>query len=111
MRMKNENVELFAGFHWDVRYSLYALILLAVLFAPARSFAQKRVAAVPATTSLAITSEPNAIIEIYEIGRGKPYAPGNPQLLKVSAGRHPLRVRAIGLKEETLPLIPARHSV
>src|ERR1043166_688564 len=111
MRMKNENVELFAGFHWDVRYSLYALILLAVLFAPARSFAQKRVAAVPATTSLAITSEPNAIIWIDEIRRGETDASGKLQLLKVSAGRHTLRVRAIGFKEVSLPLIPARHSV
>lgn len=110
MRMKNENAGLFSG-HRSVRRSVYALILLAVVFTPAHSFAQRRVAAAPATTSLNITSEPNAIIWIDEIRRGQTDASGKLQLQKVSAGRHTLRVRALGFKEVSLPLLPGRRSV
>lgn len=88
------------------------LILLAVLFVvPVHLLAQKRAATTPSrSASLAITTEANAIVWIDEIRRGVTDSSGRIEL-KVSAGRHMLRVRAIGLKEASLPLVAGRRSV
>ena len=64
-----------------------------------------------ATRSLTITSEPNAIVWIDEIRRGVTDASGTLELKNVSGGRHTLRVRAMGFKETTLPLLSGRRSV
>ena len=88
------------------------LILLAVLCViPVHSLAQKRVANPPSkSASLTITTEPNAIIWIDDIRRGVTDASGRLELKKISAGRHVLRVRAMGFKEATTLLLPGRRT-
>ena len=88
---------------------LLGSILLAESVLTPRIGAQKRAAALP--RSLTITTEPNAIIWIDEIRRGVTDAVGRIELKKISAGRHLLRVRALGFKEVTFPLIAGRRSV
>src|ERR1044072_639257 len=61
--------------------------------------------------SVTITTEPNAVVWIDEIRRGTTDASGTLEIKKVSAGRHTLRVRALGFKEASLPLVPGRKSV
>jgi tetratricopeptide (TPR) repeat protein len=94
------------------RKFLSALIVLAVLFVVSpNSLAQRRAATPPVrSVSIAITTEPNAIIWIDEIRRGLTDAAGRIEL-KVSAGRHTLRVRAIGFREASLPLVAGRRNV
>ena len=76
-------------------------------------FSQRRSsrAAAPYSRSLTITSEPNAIIWIDEIRRGVSDASGTLELKKISAGRHTLRVRAIGFREVTVPLLAGKRSM
>jgi len=90
-----------------------ALTLAGFLFlVPANSAVQKRRAAPLARpASLTITSEPNAIVWIDEIRRGTTDATGTLELKSVSAGRHVLRVRAMGFKETTVPLVAGRRSI
>jgi len=84
------------------------LVLLPCLVLPFQSIGQKRGAASP--ISLTITTEPNAIIWIDEIRRGVTDAAGTLALKKISAGRHALRVRAMGFKEVTMPLLAGRRN-
>jgi tetratricopeptide (TPR) repeat protein len=89
-------------------------VSVVVLLANANAvFSQRRskAASLPAAGSLTITTEPNAIVWIDEIRRGVTDASGRLELKKISAGRHTLRVRAMGFKETTLPLLPGRRSV
>jgi tetratricopeptide (TPR) repeat protein len=70
--------------------------------------------AVPAAhgqTVLTITTEPNAIVWIDEIRRGTTDASGKLTLNKISAGRHSVRVRANGFKENVTPLVPGRRAL
>lgn len=63
---------------------------------------QVAVAQRPATTSsnsLTITTQPNAIVWIDEIRRGKTDASGKLALTGIGSGRHTVRVRANGFKE------------
>ena len=75
-------------------------------------FAQRRSSAAvqPALRTVTITTEPNATIWIDEIRRGVTDASGTFEL-KTSAGRHTLRVRALGFKEVSLPLVAGKRSV
>jgi tetratricopeptide (TPR) repeat protein len=79
----------------------YGFALLLFLIAPS----------VYAQTSLTITSEPNATVWIDEIRRGTTDASGKLTLIKVSAGRHSVRVRASGFKESTAALLPGRRAL
>jgi tetratricopeptide (TPR) repeat protein len=92
---------------------LSALILLALLFVvPVQCPAQKHVAApAPKSASLIVTTEPNAIVWIDEIRRGVTDAGGRLELSKISAGRHTLRVRAMGFKEANTPLVAGKRSL
>jgi tetratricopeptide (TPR) repeat protein len=63
----------------------------------------------PSSSSVVVTTEPYAIIWIDEIRRGVTDAAGRIEL-KTSAGRHTLRVRAMGFKEATVPLVAGRRS-
>ncbi len=63
----------------------------------------------PPGSSLAIATEPNAVIWLDEIRRGVTDAAGKLALTKVSPGRHTLRVRARGFRETTTPLPPGRR--
>lgn len=67
--------------------------------------------AVHAQAPLTITSEPDAIVWIDEIRRGKTDESGKLVLTKVSAGRHSVRVRASGFKEATIPLAAGRRAL
>ncbi|HEY6229976.1 MAG TPA: tetratricopeptide repeat protein [Pyrinomonadaceae bacterium] len=92
---------------------LSTLILVGVLFlVPANAAVQRRrVAPQPRSASLTITSEPNAIVWIDEIRRGMTDATGRLELKNVSGGRHVLRVRALGFKETSVPLVAGRRTV
>ncbi|MGH9872634.1 MAG: tetratricopeptide repeat protein, partial [Pyrinomonadaceae bacterium] len=92
---------------------LKAFVLIAVIFICANvSLAQRGTnkVASASSSSLAITTEPNAIIWIDEIRCGTTDAAGRIEL-KTAAGRHTLRVRAMGFKETTAPLVAGRRSV
>jgi tetratricopeptide (TPR) repeat protein len=63
------------------------------------------------SAALTITTEPNAIIWIDEIRRGVTDASGVVEIRKISSGRHVLRVRAVGFKEASVPLVAGRRSL
>jgi tetratricopeptide (TPR) repeat protein len=90
------------------------LAVVFVLFSvsPA-AFSQRRtnVSSRPQSSSVIITTGPNAIIWIDEIRRGVTDASGRLELKNVSAGRHTVRARALGFREVTVPLPAGRRSV
>jgi len=94
-------------------FRLAAVFVVISLCSAQEVFSQRRNnrAALPSSSSLVLTTEPNAIIWIDEIRRGVTDALGRIELNKISAGRHLLRVRALGFKEVTFPLIAGRRSV
>jgi tetratricopeptide (TPR) repeat protein len=89
-----------------------ARVIMGVLLLSVAAAGQRRqtssVRAVP--TSVVINSEPNAIVWIDEIRRGTTDASGRLEL-KVSYGRHVVRVRANGFREVTVPLLPGRRTL
>jgi tetratricopeptide (TPR) repeat protein len=90
----------------------FVIAVVFVLFScsvRANSQIRQRPAPTSTSSSLVITSEPNAIVWLDEIRRGVTDATGKLALTKVSAGRHVLRVRANGFKEVSLPLLPGRR--
>ena len=62
------------------------------------------------SSSLVINTEPNAIVWIDEIRRGTTDASGRIEL-KVSPGRHAVKVRANGFKEAAVPLLTGRRTL
>lgn len=93
----------------SLRISVAVLLCLVsyTAFSQGRATTKSR----PVSGSLTITTEPNAIIWIDEIRRGVTDASGRLALTKIAAGRHTLRVRAMGFKETTTPLVAGRRSV
>lgn len=89
-----------------------ALILLGVLsLVPGNAVVHQRGATPPPRSgSLTISSEPAAIVWIDEIRRGVTDSTGALEINNVSAGRHTVRVRALGFKETSLPLVAGRRS-
>ena len=76
--------------------------LLTIFFLSQATIAQR-----PATTSsnsLTITTQPNAIVWIDDIRRGKTDASGKLSLKATGSGRHTVRVRANGFKEAVAPV-------
>lgn len=69
----------------------------------------KRAAVSPATKSLTIHTEANAIVWLDEVRHGATDSSGQLRLERVTAGRHTLRVRATGFKEKVLTLQPTRR--
>ena len=59
--------------------------------------------------TLAIVTEPNAIVWLDEIRRGTVDAGGKLSLARVSSGAHSLRVRASGFKEVAMPISPVQR--
>jgi Tetratricopeptide repeat len=86
-------------------------VILLVCFAAATAVSQGRTTpkSRAAASSITITTEPNAIIWIDDIRRGVTDATGTIALQKISAGRHTLRVRAMGFKEVAIPLLAGRR--
>jgi len=74
------------------------------------AFTASAIAQRPAA-ALVINSEPNAIIWIDEIRRGATDASGRAEIKNVSAGRHAVRVRALGFRETTVPLLAGKRSL
>jgi len=91
---------------------LWLVIAALLCFVSQSTFAQGQATtnSKAVSRSLTITTEPNAIIWIDEIRRGITDASGRIELLKVSGGRHTLRVRATGFKEASMPLVAGRRS-
>jgi tetratricopeptide (TPR) repeat protein len=59
--------------------------------------------------TLAILTEPNAIVWLDEVRRGTTDTAGKLTLIKVSSGPHNLRVRASGFREAAITLTPAQQ--
>lgn len=76
-------------------------------------------ATTPAATSatpragqtLIIRTEPHASVWLDEVRRGVSNEAGQLQIEKVAAGRHTLRVRAVGFSERVVPLLPTQRGV
>lgn len=89
---------------------LILLVCISILLVPAN--AQKRKAAAPASlTALTLTTEPNAIVWVDDVRRGVTDALGKLEVTKISAGRHVMRVRAMGFREVSTPLLAGRRAV
>ncbi len=59
--------------------------------------------------SIIISTQPSATVWLDEVRRGATDASGQLALTSVAAGRHTLRVRALGFAERTLPLLPTQR--
>jgi tetratricopeptide (TPR) repeat protein len=88
---------------------LCAALTLAPFLSEVRS--QQRAAQTSAPAALVITTEPNAAVWINEIRRGTTDTSGKLSLKNVSNRRHSVRVRAVGFKEATVPLLPGRRTL
>jgi cytochrome c-type biogenesis protein CcmH/NrfG len=64
---------------------------------------------VVAAKSISLKSEPKAIVWLDEVRRGVTDEAGGFEIVKVSPGRHTLRVRAAGFAERTLALLPTQR--
>lgn len=95
---------------WACSRSLLALVCLLLLL-PTNGLTQRRTAVTPARLSITINTQPNAIVWIDEIRRGVTDASGTLELKNVSAGRHMLRVRALGFKESNAALLAGRRNI
>jgi len=90
-------------------YRVTSRVIIVVLLSGVAAAQRRQTGAARATSSsLVINTEPNAIVWVDEIRRGTTDASGRIEL-KVSPGRHAVRVRASGFKEATLPLLPGRR--
>ena len=99
--------------YYHRNFRVLVVIVAVSLFSTNAIFSQRRSTAAPspASRSVTITTEPNAIVWIDEIRRGVTGASGALELKKISAGRHTVRVRAMGFKEVSVPLLPAKRSL
>lgn len=59
--------------------------------------------------SITVQTEPEAIVWLDEVRRGVTNAGGQLEINNVAAGRHTLRVRAVGFKERTMPVLPTQR--
>jgi tetratricopeptide (TPR) repeat protein len=92
-------------------YKVSAQLITGVLLLSVAVAAQRRQTAARAvSSSVVISTEPNAIVWVDEIRRGTTDTSGRIDL-KVSPSRHSVRVRASGFKEVTVPLLPGRRTL
>ena len=84
------------------------MVLLAFVCSPT-SPAQRRASTVAPSANRSITlhSQPNAVVWIDEVRRGMTDATGTLVVKNISAGRHNLRLRAVGFRESSTMLRPA----
>jgi tetratricopeptide (TPR) repeat protein len=92
-------------------YKVSAQLITGVLLLSVAVAAQRRQTAARAvSSSVVISTEPNAIVWVDEIRRGTTDTSGRIDL-KVSPSRHSVRVRASGFKEVTVPLLAGRRTL
>jgi tetratricopeptide (TPR) repeat protein len=92
-------------------YKVSAQLITGVLLLSVAVAAQRRQTAARAvSSSVVISTEPNAIVWVDEIRRGTTDTSGRINL-KVSPSRHSVRVRASGFKEVTVPLLAGRRTL
>jgi tetratricopeptide (TPR) repeat protein len=92
-------------------YKVSAQLITGVLLLSVAVAAQRRqTAARSVSSSVVISTEPNAIVWVDEIRRGTTDTSGRIDL-KVSPSRHSVRVRASGFKEVTVPLLAGRRTL
>jgi tetratricopeptide (TPR) repeat protein len=93
------------------KYSTAIIILILAVFALAEnSLAQKNTIKVSGKTrSLTIVTEPNAVVWIDDLRRGKTDETGKLILPSVGMGARSLRVRAVGFSEKTQPILPTQN--
>jgi tetratricopeptide (TPR) repeat protein len=98
---------------WNIKLLALSVLVVVSVASPNAIFSQRRNSAAPLPSSRALTiaTEPNAIIWIDDIRRGVTDASGRIELKKLSVGRHTVRVRAMGFKEVTMPLVAGRQNV
>lgn len=98
-------------------FHLAMLMAFVLLVAPSASAQQQRQRKAKASApqsgrSLTIRTEANAVVWLDEVRRGTTDASGQLKVEKITPGRHTLRVRASGFKENVRALLPtARGSV
>lgn len=90
---------------WSKRLLSYLLVGVLVTLLASAVFPQQT----QSGTSFTVTTEPNAIVWIDDIRRGKTDASGKLSITKLSSRRHTVRVRANGFKEATVPLPVGRR--
>src|SRR4030095_6458695 len=90
-----------------VRSILFASLVLFLSSFPANS--QLRPTA--ASSSLTLTTEPNAAVWVDEIRRGTTDASGKLVVSPFSNRRHTVRVRAQGFKETSVAVLPGRRTI
>ncbi|HEV7377688.1 MAG TPA: tetratricopeptide repeat protein [Pyrinomonadaceae bacterium] len=109
--MKTRNPFIYSNHAFFV-VALMALFL-APLFSALEAFAQKkrnRSAAISTSVkSITVHAEANATVWLDEVRRGVTDDAGRLTLEKVMAGRHSLRVRALGFRERTLAVAPTQR--
>lgn len=64
-----------------------------------------------AVKSITLKSEPQAVVWLDEVRRGTTNESGQFEIMKVSPGRHVLRVRAAGFAERAVSLLPTQRGI
>ena len=93
------------------RLTLAFSVLLAFVCSGATADAQRKTkatAAAPPARTVTLKTRAGAVVWVDEVRRGVADAEGRLEL-KLSPGRHALRVRATGFAERTLPILPAQR--
>ena len=90
-------------FHFGKRMFLFVAVLIAMFSAAAYSQTSKHVSATQ-FRSVTIMSQPDALVWIDGVNRGKTDKSGKLEIKTVSSGAHTLRLRADGFKEKLQPL-------
>ena len=89
-------------------FAVAAFLLGAQMVALAQRKSAKA-AAQASSRSIVVRTESKAVVWLDDVRRGVTDEAGRLTLLKVSAGRHTLRVRARGFRETSLAITPARR--
>jgi tetratricopeptide (TPR) repeat protein len=79
------------------------------LEAPAQKKRNRPAAVSTSVKAITVRTEANATVWLDEVRRGVTDGTGRLTLEKVSAGRHSLRVRALGFRERTLAVAPTQR--
>jgi len=93
----------------EFKTSLVSVLLL--LSAATVLLGQQSPSATKPKVLLTLTTEPNASVWIDEIRRGNTDESGKLEITTLKPGRHRVRVRAMGFREVTVPLVSGRRQL